>query len=93
MKKKVLSTTLLTASVTAVAANVTQLYQLIIGCDYTCIFMDDKKRKPGFSFIDKNVIAEPTTWSLDGFELTTHNIGKQRTRYYCKNKRQTFSIY
>jgi hypothetical protein len=71
LKKKVLSTTLLTASVTAVAANVTQLYQLIIGCDYTCIFMDDKKRKPGFSFIDKNVIAEPTTWSLDGFELTT----------------------
>ena len=44
-------------SVTAVAANVTQLYQLIIGCNYTCIFMDDKKRKPGLSFIDKNVIA------------------------------------
>ena len=54
-------------SVTAVAASVTQSYQLIIGCDNTRIFMDDKKRKPGLSFIDKNVIAEPT-WSLDGFE-------------------------
>ena len=29
-------------SVTAVAASVTQLYQLIIGCDNTRIFMDDK---------------------------------------------------
>lgn len=64
-------------SVTAVAASVTQSYQSIIGCDNTRIFMDDKKRKPGLSFDDKNVIAEPT-WSLDGFEHTRHNIGKQR---------------
>ncbi len=56
-------------SVTAVAASVTQSYQSIIGCDNTRIFMDDKKRKPGLSFDDKNVIAEPT-WSLDGFEHT-----------------------
>ena len=69
----------------AVAASVTQSYQSIIGCNNTCIFMDDKKRKPGLSFDDKNVNAEPT-WSLDGFEHTRHNIGKQHTRYYCKNK-------
>ena len=62
-------------SVTAVAASVTQSYQSIIGCDNTRIFMDDKKMKPGLSFDDKNVIAEPT-WSLDGFEHTRHNIGK-----------------
>ena len=42
-----------------VAASVTQSYQLIIGCDNTRIFMDDKKRKPGLSFDDKNVNAEP----------------------------------
>ena len=73
-------------SVTAVAASVTQSYQSIIGCDNTRIFMDDKKMKPGLSFDDKNVIAEPT-WSLDGFEHTRHEIGKQRTKYYCKNNR------
>ena len=64
-------------SVTAVAASVTQLYQSIIGCDITHVFMDDKKRKPGLLFVDKIVIAEPTWW-LDGFEHTRHNIGKQR---------------
>jgi hypothetical protein len=64
--------------VTAVAASVTQSFQSIIGCDNTRIFMDDKKRKSGLSFVDKNVIAEPT-WSLDGFEHTRRNIGKQRT--------------
>jgi hypothetical protein len=47
-------------SVTAVATSVTQLYQLIIGCNSTCIFMDDKKRKSGLLFNDKNVIVEST---------------------------------
>ncbi len=41
--------------VTAVAASVTQSFQSIIGCDNTRIFMDDKKRKSGLSFVDKNV--------------------------------------
>jgi hypothetical protein len=68
------------SGVTAVAASVTQSFQSIIGCDNTRIFMDNKKRKSGLSFDDKNVIAEPT-WLLDGFEHTRHNIGKQRTRY------------
>jgi hypothetical protein len=72
-------------SVTAVAASVTQSFQSIIGCINTRIFMDNKKRKSGLSFDNKNVIAEPT-WLLDGFEHTRHNIGKQRTQYYCKNK-------
>jgi hypothetical protein len=31
--------------VTDVAASATQSFQSIIGCDITCIFMDDKKRK------------------------------------------------
>jgi hypothetical protein len=66
--------------VTAVAASMTQSFQSIIGCDNTHIFKDDKKRKSGLSFVNKNVLAEPT-WSLDGFEHTRHKIGKQRTRY------------
>jgi hypothetical protein len=41
--------------VTAVASSMTQLFQSIIGCDNTCIFMDDKKRKSGLLFVDKNV--------------------------------------
>ena len=47
-------------SVTDVATSVTQLYQSIIGCGNTRIFMDDKKRKVGLLFNDKNFIAEPT---------------------------------
>ena len=44
-------------SVTAVAASVTQSYQSIIGCDNTHIFMDDKKRKPGLSFVEKMLLC------------------------------------
>jgi hypothetical protein len=71
-----------TPGITDVAVSVTQSFQSIIGCDNTRIFMDNKKRKLGLLFVDKNVIAEPI-WLLDGFEHTRHNIGKQRTQYYC----------
>ena len=72
----------------AVAASATQSFQPIIGCDLTCIFMDDTKKKPkktGLSFDDKNAIAVPR-WSLDSFQYTRHNIGKTHVKYYCMNK-------
>jgi hypothetical protein len=40
-----------------VADSVTQSYQSIIGCDNTHIFMDDKKRKPGLSFVEKMLLC------------------------------------
>ena len=66
-----------------VAANATQSFQSIIGCDLTSIFMDDTKKKPnktGLSFDDKNAIAVPS-WSLDSFQYTRHNIGKTHIKY------------
>ena len=40
-----------------VADSVAQSYQLIIGCNNTCIFMDDKKRKLGLSFVEKMLLC------------------------------------
>jgi hypothetical protein len=78
-------------SVTAVAASLTQSYQSIIGCDNTRIFMDDKKRKLGLSFIDKNVIVEPT-WSLDGFEHKKLNDIRSGRRKEVERLEQTIPV-
>ena len=61
-----------TPGITDVAVSVTQLFQSIIGCDNTRIFMDNKKRKSGLSFVDKNVIAEPLgRWTVSSIQDIT----------------------